>query len=758
MSDTPVYVNRTKTLILEANEKQSSSYTAGSYETILNKGIEINNGDVISLESAFVDTSQINPDNIFLKDDVNITWNNGIYLVNQQLITMCPSSAIGAKKVITDNNPIILSRYQAKGVSDVVLWTTCKMRRANGAFPNWGGVNIQYNVRDANNQLRTVMVFMPAQSGGSIWGGEPEAVWNINIVGLRSSPPVAIDPGTGRPVGPTGYAFSEGDASVGFITVPIVPGSQAFEEIDTGTFTPVINEGSFIVPSGTYEPTHLAKVLTDGFDRLDSSRDYQNPVARTSQFPFAFANNAPGPISNPTTVIGIDDGFKNLPFDWSLNALVGWTANFSYRSNNLPADQDGQIIHVAMTVVESDPSDIAGEFRIQNPVVPFATAPLYPAGGQQIVILTPPAGYYDKGSAFLQSTENYTIKGVDALPIYAMVDCLNHRNVFTWDLTGNYSWIGSNNVEVSWDPDQKRFRFNYMHFPLSTGAGPAIINQVSYNFNEDAGASPVIPASYYRSYEDDSINMTSKAYGGIFFTSLEPFNSFWQQTLGFESSLIADFKAPFSSFPSDTATQGIPFSGLTPVFYEDVSLPSITLTPGVNITEQLFVLGDLTGTPKDYTGAGYAPYSLTAAPNDGAPGAQDGRVAVSIDDVVPVIAGLAQSIGKQSSGYYIVDIDVGTTYNESIGSDTRQESYSRNIRGVIDRYYSANSYTSSQGSQISYVHYGNSFLLGNIKVRFKNSDGTDITDLGRDNTIFLKVIKENQINISPDPVNPDPTK
>ena len=131
---------------------------------------------------------------------------------------------------------------------------------------------------------------------------------------------------------------------------------------------------------------------------------------------------------------------------------------------------------------------------------------------------------------------------------------------------------------------------------------------------------------------------------------------------------------------------------------------------------------------------------------------------MSIDDVVPVIAGLAQSIGKQSSGYYIVDIDVGTTYNESIGSDTRQESYSRNIRGVIDRYYSANSYTSSQGSQISYVHYGNSFLLGNIKVRFKNSDGTDITDLGRDNTIFLKVIKENQINISPDPVNPDPTK
>ena len=761
MSDKPVFVNRTKTLILEANEKQSQAYgsTAGSYETILNKGIEINNGDVISLESAFVDTSQINPDNIFLKDDIPISWNNGMYLINQQLVTMCPSKKPGKTEAVTDNKPIILSQYQVKGQSDMVLWTTCKMKRADGAFPNWGGVDIQYVVIDANNQPRTVMVFMPAQTGGSIWGGEPEAVWNINIVGKRGHPPVAIDPETGREVGPADYAFSEGDATVGFITVPIVPGSQAFEEIDSGSFAPVLNQGSFILKSGTYEPTHLAKILTDGFDRLDTARDYNNPVPRTTHFAFPLNHGPPGIPSAPTTIITItNNGFDDLPFDWSLSALVGWTANLSYRSNNLPADQDGQVVNIAMPVVPSNPTDTAGgigngTFRIDNPVTPFPTAPLYPSNGQGILILSPPVDYYDNGSTFLQSTENYRIRGPDGLPVYAFTDATNQSNIFTYDLTGNYSWIGSNNVEVTWDDEQKRFRFNYMHFPLSTGAGPAIINQLTFNYNEDTTVTPAIPPSYYRSYTDGSTNITTKAYGGIFFTSLEPFNSFWKDVMGFDTSLIANFGTP--SAPADFGT-GIPFGSLTPHFYGQVTLPKIILTAGVNITEQLFVLGDLTGERKDYTGAGYSPYSATAAPNDGAPGEGDGRVAVSVDDVVPIVAGLPQSIGKQSSGYYIVDIDCGTTYNENIGSDSQQLAYSRNIRGIIDRYYSANSYTSSQGSQISYVHYGNSFMLANIKVRFTNSDGTDIIDLGRDNTIFLKVIKENQINITPDPVEPLP--
>ena len=81
----PEIIQRTQTVIVEAAEKQSRNHGVGSHETVMNNGVEINNGDVISLESAFIDTSNIDPNNIFLPEDVVITWNNGLYIINQQL-------------------------------------------------------------------------------------------------------------------------------------------------------------------------------------------------------------------------------------------------------------------------------------------------------------------------------------------------------------------------------------------------------------------------------------------------------------------------------------------------------------------------------------------------------------------------------------------------------------------------------------------------------------------------------------------------
>ena len=122
-SSQPEIIERTQTVIIEANEKQSRQHGAGSYETIMNKGIEINNGDVISLESAFVDTSNIDPNNIFLAEDVKITWNNGLYLINQQLETLQACSKRLDTDTITDNLPLVLCQFQPKAdTSDMVLF------------------------------------------------------------------------------------------------------------------------------------------------------------------------------------------------------------------------------------------------------------------------------------------------------------------------------------------------------------------------------------------------------------------------------------------------------------------------------------------------------------------------------------------------------------------------------------------------------------------------------------------------------------
>ncbi len=774
ISTKPILVERVKTIILEANETNSKSFGTGSYETILNTSVEINNGDTISLESAFVDTSNINPENIYIDKDVEITWNNGSYVISQELENFCPSANLGQGQEITTNKPLIFSEYHVESATDMVLWTTVTSIRAGplpaGSDFNWGGVPIQFQVLNAQGKSVRITVNVPYFESKD--SGQPEETWNLNIVGRRDGPPVAIDPETGNPVGPALWSF-DGGGNNGNILTPIkvvndYPFTE-FEEFDTGRFTPVINEGNFTVPSGQYTPVHLAKLLTDGFDRLKSERFSIDPVPKNNIFPSRIDSFVGGGAVDPTTtIISIPEiDFRGLPAgEWSLSVLEGWTASITYVSVYSvvgPPIVDEVVNNISTTVVASLPGDGAGTFRIPV-MVPLAASPysLYPTvpgyveNGGPTVVFSPPEGTFDDGSAFLQNTENYKLRGTDGKPMFALVDATAaHKNIFTYNTDAGYVWTGSNNIEVIWDDEQKRFKFNYLHYPLTSGVntGPAIINQVSWAYYSGPakyGDLPdPLPAGYYRGYDYGSSNQTIRSYGGCFFTDLQPFNSFWHKILGFETSVLVAYTQ--GTIPKGFVG-GIVTSGITPTEYTNVTLPRLDLTVGTNITEQLLVLGDLTGKPLDYTGSSVVTFSRSAAPNV----ADEGRVGVSADDTRPITASQGEAVGIQSSGYYIADIDIGTSYNENIGSDTIQSSYSRNIRAIINRYYSANSYTSSAGNNISYIHYGNSFQLSNIKVRLTNSDGSAIKDLGTDNSIFLKVVKQQQINIAPDPMPPPP--
>lgn len=738
----PVIINREKTIIIEASEKHSNSMGKASYETTLNTPVEINNGDIISLSKAFVDTSKIDPDKVFLPDAVNVTWNNGLYLINQQIETVIPADRLTSGDIITDNKPIVFCQNHVEADGEMVLWTQVTTERIAPWFigRTWAGVTLRFQIKDANGNLQTVSRDVPEFGPDPFADEGVEHQWDLNIVGQLSYPPKTWDE-EARDWITSGTKFSDlFDVHQNGILRPITSVGTEYVAIDSGFFTPVINNGQFTIPAGSYEPTHLAKLITDSFSTMNSTRLTIDPVAKQNLYPYDIS----GFTYQTETLIKIPGiAFQQLPFSWSLSCLKGWTASVTYITENTPLTYTNFI----STVVDSNTGDTSSTFRIYPalPLEEFASA-AYPAGGGARVVLTPPEGYYDEGSAFLQYTENYNQTGADGKPMFAFVDCSpEHRNVFTYPLTGTFSWFGTNNVELVWDIDQKRFRFNYLHFPLTDStSAPAVINQVTYNNNGTA---------YERNYDSPclSTNITTASYGGIFFTSLEPQSSFWQQILGFSGDMIV-------STPQGTTKKsynnGYPTSAGAATSFTDVTLPEINLEYGKHVTEQLVVMGDITGQPKNYTGAGQTIFSPSATPADlGAGGS--GRVAVEETNVRGITADNSTIIGLQTSGFYIVNIDIGTTYNENIGSDRNQRGYSRNIRGVIDRYYSANSYTSSQGGDIQYIHYGNSMPVSKIKVRFKNSDGTEIKNIGTDNTIFLKITKNNQVNISPDPVIPE---
>lgn len=738
----PVIISREKTIIIEASEKDSYTTGNASYETVLNTPIELHDGDRVTLSKAFVDTSKIDPDKVFLPDPVDVTWNNGLYLINQQLETVIPSARLNTGDIITDNKPIVFCQNHVKADTSMVLWTQVTTERVAPWFigETWAGVTLRFQIKDANGNLQTVSREVPEFGPDPFADSGVEHQWDINIVGQLSYPPKTWDEYAKVWI-TAGTAFSDLlDFNQHGILRPITSVGTQHEVIDSGVFTPVINNGHFTIPAGSYEPTHLAKLITDSFSTMNSNRLSIDPVAKQNLYPYKIN----GFTYQAQTLIDISGvAFQQLPFSWSPSCLKGWTASVTYITANIPLTYTNFI----STVVDSDPADTSSTFRIYPalPLEEFAGA-AYPAGGGARVVLTPPEGYYDEGSAFLQYTENYNQAGVDGTPMFAFVDCSpEHRNIFTFPLTGTFSWFGTNNIELVWDIDQKRFRFNYLHFPLTDSTtAPAVINQVTTNNNGSA---------YERNYASPALstNITTASYGGIFFTSLEPQISFWQKILGFSADMIVSTP---QGVTQKSYADGYPTSAGAATSFTNVTLPEINLEYGKHITEQLVVMGDITGQPKDYTGAGQAIFSATANPADKGAGGS-GRVAVGETNVRGITANNSTIIGLQTSGFYIVNIDIGTTYNENIGSDRNQQGYSRNIRGVIDRYYSANSYTSSQGGDIEYIHYGNSMPVSKIKVRFKNSDGTEIKNIGTDNTIFLKITKNNQVNISPDPVIPE---
>ena len=744
-STKPVIISREKTIVIEASERHSQSLGAASYETILNQPVEINNGDSITLAKAFVDTSKIDPDKIFLAEPVDIYWNNGLYVINQSLTTLVPSKQGPIGGMVTNNEPVVFCQSHVKSNSEMVLWTKITTRRRETVGLDWGDVPLTFQIKDENGVLRQFTRQCPKFTESNPFG-RPSESWDINIIGRADYPPKTLDPFTNTWLN-AGEGLSDRgmDAVGGDIFLPINDAGAASTPIDSGRFSAVINDGQFTIPAGSYAPTHLAKLITDNFAAMNTHRPTIDPVAKQHLYPFEVTSFT---YAADTTLITIPPiSFQSLPIPWSLSALKGWTASFTYITANVPLTY----ANFQSTVTDSDPTDVAGTFRISPILTPQEfPGPIYPALGGPRVILTPPEDYYDDGSAFLQYTENYNIRAVDGTPMFAFVDCSpSHSNIFTYQLgAGQGQWFGSNNVELVWDEDQKRFRFNYLHFPLTNDtAAPCVINQVTWNNNGTA---------YERNYASPALstNITTASYGGIFFTALEPQVSFWQDILGFSADMIVRINQDTTSTDFNdgyTTGAGVLFP---PAEYTGVTLPNINLKYGVNITEQLVVAGDITGQPPNYTGSGQAIFSATADPFDGGVTASTGRVAVPIDNVRGITANNSTLIGLQTSGFYIVDIDIGTTYNTSIGSDRDQQGYSRNIRGVIDRYYSANSYTSSQGGDINYIHYGNSISISRIKVRFNNSDGTEIKNIGDDNTIFLKISKNNQVNISPDPVNP----
>tara|TARA_R110000782_G_scaffold45394_3_gene100877 strand:+ start:8056 stop:10290 length:2235 start_codon:yes stop_codon:yes gene_type:complete len=735
-------ITRRQTITIEASQKQSISKTNNEYETILTKGIEINNGDTIQISSCYCDTTDIDPGKIIIDDDIIVDFQNCMYIINQQLTTLIPSSKRAPRAFMTDNLPYTLCEYQVAGGTDMIHILTARVEAGLWHVRQWGGISFFLQYKDGGGSIVRKLISLPDYFDDPPPFGavRPSREYVVDIVCDSSYPVQAIEPSTGKITSPPNQWSPDAYDRNGGIYIPYY--SQTDETVDTGIFHPVINKGQFTIKAGSYTPQHLAQTLTDNFSFLNVD-DLRNKIVR------------------PTgKVILNGEGIGNLPvgaetYGWASLAsglwldlpygfedydkYLGWTLRVRFASGTV----------APLTFTTQDNTII--ERKVGQQDYQFALLNLWteavPANVQVVFDIIPSETAFDLGSKFLQTTMNYQAKGPDGANCYAFVDCNkdNPNNILTFPVLGIVAQamvIGSNQMEVIYDEDIKRFKFNYIHFPFTAGLGsaPALVKQINA-VNETNGTTGVV--TYVNDYDKGSVNQVSASYGGVFFTHLEP-ESLFKDLMGFNYTDKSIIASVIQNSTTHDFKGGPDIGSRVAVEYSGVTTPEIKLIYGQHITRQQVSIADMIGEPSNYTT--YEPIIAQT------PSIVTGRVLVDRTQVQSIIAennGL--QIGVQDSGFYVFEVELGMQYNMSIGSSNRKNTFTRNIRAIVDRYYSVNSYTSSQGSNTEYIHYGQPTIIKSIKVTIRNSNGLIIDHLGDDNSVFINIIKNNIVDIQPPP-------
>ena len=268
--------------------------------------------------------------------------------------------------------------------------------------------------------------------------------------------------------------------------------------------------------------------------------------------------------------------------------------------------------------------------------------------------------------------------------------------------TGGGYAIGSSQIEFAYDPNTRKMKLNTIHMPLY----------------DSGGNISVVPTA------SSSVWHVASSSGGVRFINLEP-AIFFEQKLGFDLSIIC---APIEY---DTIATTVTAPGIVPwlnppLLPGSYFMPALDLTVGTNVTSAY--VGIDIGVKKI---ASTAP-SLTTFPAGGA----IGSYIVVGTDTEPVIGTYTINNIGISSGYFVVEVDC-LFKSRFIGMDA----YSGSIRSIVSRYYTANNYTSSDSDSIVYENRGTPALLSELKIRILNPDQSLITNLGEDNTVFLRLLK-----------------
>ena len=270
--------------------------------------------------------------------------------------------------------------------------------------------------------------------------------------------------------------------------------------------------------------------------------------------------------------------------------------------------------------------------------------------------------------------------------------------------TTNY-FIGTNLIELAYSTNFNKFYWNYTHFPIySTATGNPIITNLVPTFTGNVEPNK-------QTFIQQGKN------GGVFFQELSaedisgggfvPFD-FWNGVLGFTSNIIPQPSLKTFRPAGNEYTGNI-----------------YTLIDGVHTTNAGDLIDAMVNKASYQKFAPNAPFSATNSFNN-VIYAQN----VTIGD------------GVLDTPYYLIEIQLNFSSN-IVG----EGSITKNISGIVNRYYSKGSYVSGAGDPSFVINYkGESIIIQSMKIRILNPNRS-VASVGEDNTLFFEIVKQMETQI-----------
>jgi len=678
-------INNTKTDIHGNISKEG-----GNYEIILqNGGVNLNDGDEISIKSLYVDSVASSSDKIVIEKDTQITVGCVNYVqnidtdnknYNTNINPTIPPTQPDGKAYFACVKAQVLDRPNTLLIGQMKIY-----RQKSGP---WGrnGLNLKIVYTNLNGGLANINLPIPFNTGTS-------AFYEYNSKTHPSTFPFYVK-GT--------VATVSTDIQTWQHTI-----FQPGDNVDTGAIQRTSETGNNAFLSNLADGTSFKELTgivykseVNDFDKSFGGTpinftylDWETGLRETKQVTLPQKSNARD--DTPATATGAVNGFGGQFF-------CGTTDR-----------GDGEFVVNSPDIVTlRDTFNVQG-LNFESLVlgdVDFTQTLSYK---ENEVAVTLPAGNYELGEICEKLTDLFTniqVGGETNFATYPVNSPFLHTNnqlkelnnitgadvqyycsedgddFFFYTNGTQDKWIGSDQFGIVGDPVLNKAKFVSIHANL-------------YD------SSPSIITKFIKHGATDNFSLQGRN-GGIVLTTLEP-QAFWEK-LGF------DFSEEFNITTKPQSTTA------------DIGANKFHLQ-GISTEIGRFTTSSISGLSNAIIKKSFANFDGMGSMT------QPNTTSASFE----ILAKNDISNGKDNNGYFLIEID-GIPSTNLIGSNYQNT----RIQSIVSRFYSTNSFTSAynEGS-ISTVYRGPGTVLSRFRVRILDPNRNVSPDLGTNSCVFLEITR-----------------